>query len=316
MWSGTAGKRPRRPPLALRREQLSDAGQTARAASARLMSFEVLWTCGESRILPTRSPTSTPASSRRRTACSIVSGSSGSMNTSSLALSSRAWAAQLPTGGELVDDLFDERLVVALNVVKAMLEQQRDRTLPSREGGQGGGAEHVERGSSQVAAQFIGRWRVGNLVDLREPIPLLVVQSGHQLGAQPGKSGRVRPAKPLEAAADQGVDAKPVDVGARPYGLRAVEDERDLAVFTTDVDQRGNIRRAAREREHPARADHAGVLAQGVPEPLGLERARGRGMFNQARSSVPKASRSDRTIFVSYHMTGQGDRDASSSKPP
>jgi hypothetical protein len=67
-------------------------------------------------------------------------------------------------------------LVVGLDVVQADVEQQRDDALPGGIGGEVGGAEDVAGGGSEVVAQHVAIGRSVDVVDLREPLALLVVK--------------------------------------------------------------------------------------------------------------------------------------------
>lgn len=67
-----------------------------------------------------------------------------------------------------------------LDLVEAVIDKQRDRTFPRGVDREVGGAEHVVGGAPEIPAQFVMVGRVSDLVDLGEPVALLVTQCLHR----------------------------------------------------------------------------------------------------------------------------------------
>ena len=250
------------------------------------MSLVVLCRCEESRSALTRSAMSTPAACRCCASPKVASRSCPSRKTSvdrvdrSVGLRSRQPGGR-PSMSRCTRPDHAPRCDRGRHRVAARWP------VPGRVGGEVGGAEDVERRGAEVVAQRVAlRWAV-DVVELRQPVALLVVQGVRMLGTQPGQPGGIRAAPPLESTGHQRVDAQGAHVRRpRADGLRAVQHEHCVTAVSAHLDERGHVGGGAREREHQAHADHAYPVRQRAGQVIRAGRAAGRGQGAQSDAAT------------------------------
>ena len=249
------------------------------------MSLVVLCRCGESRSALTRSAMSTPAACRCCASPKVASRSCPSRKTSVDRVERSVGLRSRQPGGR-----------------PSMSRCTRPAHAPRCDRGRHRGAarwpvpgrlmewlavQKTSNGAAPRSSQRVAlRWAV-DVVELRQPVALLVVQGVRMLGTQPGQPGGIRAAQPLESTGHQRVDAQGAHVRRpRADGLRAVQHEHCVTAVSAHLDERGHVGGGAREREHQAHADHAYPVRQRAGQVIRAGRAAGRGQGAQSDAAT------------------------------